>query len=701
MKKSITIKVETETEDRDVISLCYINEKTIALEISDIARTMFRKNKPLFDKLNNSTRLLGGALYRQEVTKPLPNSNSLSTRMLNSYDYVEKEISQLYFEENVLRRQQRAISKLGRKFDFDPKKISSQNTGGGFDPKNLSLDDVNESEIICTVEEISLFQNQGIKTILITDTLNDVKSILEVGYRIEVAVDTEFRDYLNYVIRQAENSLTFLTAYSESLFYPQNYNAKMKMFTEEFREGIMSGLGLSGSMKKSLTSPTVKNSQFGKVATSLYNLSLLLSSGVNDSIYSKALQSILPTGRTSPKSVDSFLRKYSSLLEVVKKEYGVRSKQIRRASNSFSRISEGKVFQNSIQATTVEKFSLEQEKLGYSVFSDKQKGLNKFSASDYNRRISAERAKYYPSINLADDSSFLTPSEKSEFLNMSNAVAFLTPTSLIMGDDRIKTNRGMRNMPINKIREFRLAKSSRAQQLNSTRNPVSYSRAQITNNVMASFNVVVSKPTSTILSRSFDENLDPLIDAKNYLGEDSLFVTDNPAQLKKQFKRLVREEDRKILGIVSDIVPRRFLRNKRAIKSIKEIQFSNPKSKIRRLATAQELRISEIPPHVKFMMSKNFNPNPNSDPLKNNESRQIIEETQKNLFLIKALTGFEKDADGFLDIKNPIYKQIESSDFSSGKSVLAKAYDYEIPELGIVKDKFAPTIYNNLIYIRG
>ena len=99
--------------------------------------------------------------------------------------------------------------------------------------------------------------------------------------------------------------------------------------------------------------------------------------------------------------------------------------------------------------------------------------------------------------------------------------------------------------------------------------------------------------------------------------------------------------------------------------------------------------------------SKAFNPNPNSDPMKNNESREIIEETQKNLFLVRALVGFEKDSDGFADIRRPILKQIDMSDLSSGRPILAKAYNYEIPELGIVKDKFTATIYNNLIYIRG
>ena len=145
----------------------------------------------------------------------------------------------------------------------------------------------------------------------------------------------------------------------------------------------------------------------------------------------------------------------------------------------------------------------------------------------------------------------------------------------------------------------------------------------------------------------------------------------------------------------------KFLRDEKAIKSVKEIQFSNPKSKIRKLLNAQQLRIEEIPPHVKFMMSKAFNPNPNSDPLKNNESREIIEETQKNLFLIRALVGFENDQDGFANLRSPIYKQMEPSILSSGLPFIAKAIDYEIPELGIVKDKFAATIYNNLIYIKG
>ncbi len=85
-----------------------------------------------------------------------------------------------------------------------------------------------------------------------------------------------------------------------------------------------------------------------------------------------------------------------------------------------------------------------------------------------------------------------------------------------------------------------------------------------------------------------------------------------------------------------------------------------------------------LPPHVKRMMSKSFRPNPDSDPLKNREASQIIQETQQNLFEIRVLTGF-KPRNGFLDVHAPIYEQMDSSILSAGKPLIAKAFDYEVP----------------------
>lgn len=701
MKKSIIMNIETQTEDKAILSLCHINEKLISLEISEIARVMFRKNRALFDKLNNSTKIIGGSLYRQEVESPRSNTNKLATPILNSYVFKEREISQLFFENNVLRPQVRAISKAGYKFDYDPKLVSAANDGGGFDPKKPSPNDISESQTICRVEQISLFEREGIKSILVTDTLGDIKDILEVGYRIEVSVDNEFRDFYNYAITRAERAIAFLTSYLELVKQPNNYDAQSREFTKQFSKDTFTSLGVRNRKNIDLSSNRIKNSNFGQAALAFYNLSTLMTSNVNQNVYSDFLSIILPLPKTNPESIERLLRKFSNLLESVKKDYSKNNRQTEKNSNGPSRISEGRQFKNSIEAVTSEKIEVEQERLGYAVFSQYQKGLNKFTTSDYKERVGIEKAKHYPNISISDTSKFLTSEEASQLSSMQNMFAFLTPAVLISEGDRINTNRGMKNIDIERIRQFRLQKSSRQEQLRSSKRPVSKTKSKLTQDIISSFNVSIDLPKTPILERSVEEEIDPFVDAKLQLGDDSRFVTDNPAELRKQYKRIISDVEKKVLGIVSDIIPRRFLRKRDAIKSIKEIQFTNPKSRVRKLASKKELRISEIPPHVKFMMSDGFNPNKNSDPMKNHESRQIIEETQKNLFQIRALTGFGVDGDGFLDIRNPIYEEMTNSILSSNKPILAKAYDYEIPSLGILKDNFAATIYSNLAYIRG
>jgi len=99
------------------------------------------------------------------------------------------------------------------------------------------------------------------------------------------------------------------------------------------------------------------------------------------------------------------------------------------------------------------------------------------------------------------------------------------------------------------------------------------------------------------------------------------------------------------------------------------------------------------------MMMDSFQPIPEVDPIKNFDSREIIEETQKNIFKIRALIGFEKNEDGLIDLSMPIFQDVSEQLMNSDKSYLLKGYDYEVPELGIVKDKMLATIYNNLFLL--
>ena len=72
-----------------------------------------------------------------------------------------------------------------------------------------------------------------------------------------------------------------------------------------------------------------------------------------------------------------------------------------------------------------------------------------------------------------------------------------------------------------------------------------------------------------------------------------------------------------------------------------------------------------------------------------------------NVFVVKAVVGFEKDGDGLLNVTRPIIQDLTPSVLQTYTYILAKAHHYEMPTIGVVKDKIRGTIYNNFLYIRG
>ena len=55
----------------------------------------------------------------------------------------------------------------------------------------------------------------------------------------------------------------------------------------------------------------------------------------------------------------------------------------------------------------------------------------------YNNRFLSEQAKYYPNLNMEQESDFLLKKEKLAFQDESLHPAFLTPSSLIFGNKKI------------------------------------------------------------------------------------------------------------------------------------------------------------------------------------------------------------------------------------------------------------------------
>jgi hypothetical protein len=700
MKKIMHFTIETQTENQEIISICHLNEKAISLELSDVARKMFKLNRILFGKINSTTKLLGGSVYREQIKTVKQDRNKLGVKLLNKYEHEEVEILSLNFTSNTMNKRQSILTKNGKRIDFDPSELTNKKDLGPLDPQNLTFDDVAVSTIICEIEEIDLFQDQGIKTYMLKDFMKDSEGSYNVAYRLELRAETEFKEYIEFILKELDKSISFLLSYSNSIDAPTNYDHQNLEFKKSFKDSILNQLQITDEMTSvNLGSGVIKSSDFGKAALNYYNSMLLLTPNVSKNLYGTIIKGLLPTTKTSPSNIKSILNNFQTLAARIRKEYNIFNKDT-KTSRFPSKISSTKKSTKEFVYSTTEKFDIEKEVLGYNVFSETQTGLNKFTTSTYRSRVSAEEAKYYPSIDISDETRFMRTRERAAFTRNTNAPSFVTPANLVMGKKKITCSRGTANIDINDIREFRVAKSARAIQARKTNYPSGLANARLSKNVMADFNIVIGSPVSPILERATDIEIDPMQDVKYYVGESSYFTTNNPEFIFKNFKRLMLKEDSRVFAIISDAIPGRLLRQNGSIESIKDLQLSNKKSKLRKLVSEERINFEEIPPQIKAMMSKAFNVNENIDPLKNRESRAIIDETQKNIFLVRALVGFEMDEDGFPDLNRPIMENMSESNLS-GRPILAKAYNYEVPELGVVKDKFTPTIYNNLLYIRG
>ena len=62
------MNIETQTEDKQNLTVCHINEKSIALETSNVANQLFRYNEGCC-LIKQTTKITSGVLYRQEVIK--------------------------------------------------------------------------------------------------------------------------------------------------------------------------------------------------------------------------------------------------------------------------------------------------------------------------------------------------------------------------------------------------------------------------------------------------------------------------------------------------------------------------------------------------------------------------------------------------------------------------------------------------------
>ena len=700
MNKSISITVETQTEDNDVLSLIFINKNTIALEVSDAAKKIHANNIALFDKINALTRVKYLSLERIECHNQVNNKNSLYTNFKNSTRRVNKDLIFMSMGDMESKKITRIKTKFGKMIDIDKDLAQYTESSPILDVNNITFDDLLNSKEVCELEEIGIFSNMGVTTFLLSDKLSIDESIYEVGYRVEAGVEHQFDQYVKNLLGYMRESIYFLENYHNSLMSPISYDAKKNDFKPKFTDKIFKQLGVDyvNADRIDIGSDRFINSEFGEAAINYYNVQALLFSNPDKKIYNSIIRKLLPTKKTTPdiilKTLNDFKNLYYECLSLFFDSSNLSKKELN--SQLFRKIKSP----NKIIAETLETYKIDRSELGCFIFSNQQSGLNKFSSDAYRTRYIFEQMKYYPELSVGSEGGFMTSEEKSKFTSSRKYPAYVTPIGFNVGGQRLTMDRGLANIDMDRLREYRLLKSSKYLRDSMNQNN-GRERSGPLANTLAGFNVSVGRKKDSLLGRSTEQNIDPLIESRLYLGDNSTFLTSDPQTPSINSSQISKSKELETLAIVSDIVPRAFVQERNTANNLKNLRLSNPNSAIRASITSHQIDIESIPPQVRATMVPSFQPNPEVDPLANYQTGQILQETQLNTYVVKAIVGFDRSSDGFMNVSSRIYEDIDENLLSSGSEILAKSFEYELPELGIMKDKSNNTIYNNLIYIRG
>lgn len=687
----LTVNIETQDENNKVTVLCNLSEHGAALHISETARKILKDNPKLFVDISNTSKLLGGSVFRETTWKKSSSNNSLYTNTNYSIEYTEEKIMDLNFANDTLQRKVRARTKRNTEFFYNPEEIEQSIDAGFFDKNNPKISNILDSSILTEVLSYKIFDE--VKSFIIHDYLDKTQNVIDISYRVEIKIETFFDDMLMYMAENLNKYSIFLNKYENIIMAPKNYDAIYDRWNENFKSKTLNQLGLNED-KLNFSSEIVKNSDFGQTALFLYNAELLMDEKASSQIYNKFLEKILPTEMSSPDSISSAISQFNGVINKLHEKYAHILYKPGSDKIKISNFSKKRQV-NTIVSKNYEPYTLVVEQIGYNVFDDNSS--EEMTTSDYSSRVDFERKTFYP--DLTSKNSFLTNFEMKKFESTRKASSYLTPTELVYGAETLKTSRGVANMDPVAVKAFRISKAAIASTRQATAGTGKVVNAPMST-LMNGFDFEITSIRDRLVERPLEGNIDPYIESKHYVGVDSLFVGPNEYidfEMSKNLKKKIGDRN---FDIISQVIPNIFLKNKNAVKSIKDLQLSSANSVARKVVDKSIVDLENIPPQIRYMMTDHFQPNKEVDPIQNNDAGQVIQETQANVFAMRATVGFQRDAAGIVNLNSPIVVDMDEALNSNTQSFVLKAHDYEESNLGMYKDNMLSTIYNNFKIVR-
>lgn len=695
MSKPVHIEVASQSKEGSILLLCHVDMEGIALETSEAARIIYKNNRALFDKINSKTRFIGGSILKTTVDKKDDGFTRTFSQTVITKDYKEIEIANVSMQGKEILPFTRIKNKKGTLIDVDMNNLRPEDEKGPESNRRLSEADVKYSQKISEIFPLRLSEEEmtSISTFACRDYFSEKDMSRDHSYRIRIAAASDFDEYVRFVLRKLNESMGFVNRYISSISRSNAYvDGKFKkIFAKRIFESI--GVDYNSESRIFFNDPQIKSSQFGEAALNYYNGMLLFNSNIGSQSYNKIIDHLLPFKNNSFANIEKVKQMLASLETRIVNEFGIKRKTFKDI------VDPGKTNKNIkiIESNRTEVYTMQRNVLGYYIFkTDKTvESVTVLTVEEYRKRFIEEQAKYYPTIDPGPAADFMSSTDRGKFLS-GNRLAHLTPERIVMGDRSLDVNRGVANTDASFITDFRIVKAATAENRMRTKIEAPYTPVS---DSLASLGISIGRPKKSLNERSTFESIDPLIDSEKYLGKTSNFVMSDIVKVNIPKSNVQLKEEDTAKRILSSIASTMYLSKPGKAKSINNIKLTNPHSNTRKAIQAGVVDLDTIPPQIKNMTTINFQANESIDPLAVQDTAAVIEETQANVYTMVKLSGFEKDSEGKTNLSAPIFKEVTEEDMALG-GVLIKAVEYENAELGILKDKYSGTIYDNLTYVR-
>ena len=451
MNKPVHIEVVSQSKEGTILMLCHLDKQAMALESSNAARIIFKNNRKLFDKLNSSTKFVGGIIYKSVVAKKDLDFSSVGSQKQISLDYREVEIANVSMVNDQISPIIRIKNQKGTMIDVDINTLRPENENGPESNRRLSRIDVEKSTKISEILPLRLFHKDS--NVITSFACRDHFSANDMGrnysYRMKISVVSDFDDYISFVLNKIEESISFINRYLSSISRSSSY--VNGVFKQEFSKRILESIGINYNSEDRvfLDDDSIMKSDFGQLAINLFNGELLFDANKSKDLYGRTVKNLLPFKSTS---IDSIFKVKESLETLRDKIFNVFNKKKRTFKNE---VYPGRTSKNIkiLESDRTPLYTLQRHVHGYYIFKPSPLSNNgtiiqshtELSIDEYKRRFVEEQAKYYPTVDPGPSADFMSQKQRNDFIS-GNRVAYITPERMVMGDRFMDVNSGVANI---------------------------------------------------------------------------------------------------------------------------------------------------------------------------------------------------------------------------------------------------------------